>query len=139
MTRLALLAALGLLTACGSQAVPDPDPAASASASPSVATEARCGAVVLDQGERLDVVAKDELACLDGALQSGRAATLTVTAPTDEGDPIVTAWHLTATGTLDAEVDASRDSFRASGPATTHVSCGRITQLPDPLSCAPSG
>ncbi|MFC7488390.1 hypothetical protein ACOCJ7_09175 [Knoellia sp. CPCC 206453] len=134
MRRLGSVATLGLLAACGSHTSASDTP----QAVPSATADIRCGSLVLDQGELLEVAGAEEIACLESALRERRSAALTVTAPTVEGDPIVFGWRLTADGTLTSDIDSSRDSFGGE-PRQTRLSCGRITQLPNPLSCAQSG
>lgn len=82
------------------------------------------------------MVGATEVDCLERALRENRSAGLTITAPTVEGDPIVTSWHLAADGTLAADIDASKDRFSSEGH--THVSCGRVTELPNLLTCEPN-
>lgn len=146
MRRLAALGLAGALAACGSAGVvgdapgPASTPGASTSASSGTGadTGTDCGEVVLAQGQRLEVVGSRERACLAEALRDGRRATLAVTEPTVEGDPIVTSWTLAADGTLTAEIDSSQDRFGGE-PRLTRVSCGRVSVLPDPLRCDGSG
>ena len=126
--------AIGLLAGCGGTQPTTDD----SMPSPSSMAEIRCGDVVLGQGELLEVAGAAERSCLEGALRDGRSATLTVTEPTVEGDPIVTAWRLMADGTLTAVIDSSRDRFGGE-PRMTRVSCGRVTALPNPMSCASAG
>ncbi|MFW5470171.1 hypothetical protein ACOCJ4_09020 [Knoellia sp. CPCC 206435] len=150
MRRLAALGLTGVLAACGSVSdvgdVPGPasTPGASTSTGPGPApkpgpgTDTDCGKVVLAQGQRLEVVGSQERACLEEALRDGRGATLSVTEPTVEGDPIVTSWTLADDGTLTADIDSSQDRFGGE-PRLTRVLCGRVSALPDPLRCDGSG
>ncbi|EAP98750.1 lipoyltransferase [Janibacter sp. HTCC2649] len=133
MRRLIVVGTVALLTGCGSS-VASPRPATS---SQTPTAEISCGEVELGQGEVLEVGGAKERACFEGALREGRAATLAVSQPTIEGDPIVTTWRLATDRTLTGDIDSSKDRF--GNQAHTLVSCGRITQLPDPLRCAQSG
>ncbi|KRE41003.1 hypothetical protein [Knoellia sp. Soil729] len=134
MRRVLLLAAIGLLTSCGSTSVGENPTLAPLATPPSSASDdVSCGDVVLDQGEQLTVAAAAELACLDRALEESRRAALTVTTPTAEGDPIVTSWQLTYDGTLTADIDSSKDRFGSE--EHSHVSCGTVTELPDLTTC----
>lgn len=134
MKRLAFVGLVAFTTACGSPAASLP--AAAPSKTPTA--EVSCGDVVLGQGELLEVEGSAQRTCLEAAFRDGRGAALTVTAPTVEGDPIVTIWNLAADGTLVADFDSSRDRFGAD-PRLAKVSCGRVTALPNPLRCTASG
>ena len=128
---------LTLLSACGSSTpAPDAVPSSRARSSPASSAQGDCGEVVLRQGEMLEAVGARERACLEDALADGRSATLTVTAPTVEGDPVTTTWAVAADGTLSADSDVSRDRF-ADPSADYRVICGRVTTLPRPLECPP--
>jgi len=70
-------------------------------------------------------------------MRDGHRATLAVTTPTVEGDPIVVSWRLDNDGALSGDVDATQDRF-AGSTKTYSVSCGRITELPTPLACDPT-
>lgn len=137
MKRLVLVGVLGFVVSCGSPPTAPVSSRDSQPPQPSATAEFSCGKVVLKQGEELAVAGAKELACLEGALREGRRATLTVTAPSVEGHPSVFHWQLSADRTLSADIDSSRDPF--SSDAHSHHSCGRISELPDPLTCAPSG
>ncbi|WP_353950367.1 hypothetical protein V6K52_12065 [Knoellia sp. S7-12] len=133
---------VALVSACGSAAGSPPASTPSVStpshtAANTPAAEFSCGEVVLKQGEEPAEAGAKELACLGRALKEGRRATLDVTAPSVEGHLSVSHWQLSSDGTLSADIDSSRDPF--SSEDHTHQSCGRITELPDPLSCAPRG
>lgn len=120
---------IAVLGSCGSPTTrSDPAPP------PEATAEFSCGEVVLAQGEVLEVAGSMQRTCLESALRDGRSATLTVTAPTVEGDPVTTAWVVTADGTLSADSDTSRDRF-ADPSGDYRVTCGRVTTLPRPLEC----
>lgn len=139
-TLVAATAVVLVLSACGSSpTVGDlpgaaPSPSGSTGTGTGAGTGTDCGAVVLRQGEQLEVVGATERACLEAALREGRSATLTVTAPTVEGDPVTTSWRLDADGSLSADIDASRDRYAGSQPRT-RATCGVVTSLPTPLEC----
>lgn len=133
MKRLAFVGLVAFTTSCGSPAASPPT--AASSNTPTV--EVSCGDVVLDQGELLEVEGSAQRACLEAAFRDGRGATLTVTAPSVEGHPSVFHWQLSADGTLSADIDSSKDPFNSADHS--RQSCGRVTALPNPLSCAASG
>lgn len=144
MRRILLVGAIGLLTSCGLTTSASDDPTQAPTRTPtrtptsSATFDVSCGEVVLAQGEVLEVAGSTQRACLEDALRDGRSATLAITAPTVEGDPIVTSWHLSDDGTLTAVIDSTQDRF-AGEPRVTRSSCGRVTELPDLLTCEPSG
>ena len=137
MKRLVFVGLVAFVTGCDSPAMTPPAAAPSVTSSPTPSLEISCGEVVMDQGEQLSSAGATELACLESALREGRRARLTVTAPSVEGRPSVFHWQLSADRALSADIDSSRDPF--SSDAHSHHSCGRISELPDPLTCTPSG
>jgi hypothetical protein len=92
-----------LLAACGSDRVEEQWSARERLTS--------CGEVQLEQGERLEVVGKGEVACLEQALESGSGAELVVRYPTTEGDTVVDYYRVLADGTTEVYSDASEDSY----------------------------
>jgi hypothetical protein len=98
MRRTFLVAAVLLsLTAC-SDPQPTPPPGVS------------CGSFELGQGETLTVEAAN---CLLDSAEAKRAATLTQTAPTIEGDPITTTFTARTDGRIDVATDSREDRYGA--------------------------
>ncbi len=101
-----------LLAACGGATEPFADRSPLAS----------CGEVVLGQGER---VPDDAWACLDDAFATG--AELVATAPTTEGDPIVTSSRVgPGIDGLEILTDASVDRYGADR-SSTQLCPGTVT------------
>ncbi|MFF5083916.1 DUF4362 domain-containing protein [Actinoplanes sp. NPDC000266] len=69
-----------------------------------------CGTFTLDQGER---VPEDAGLCLLTASKEGRVAQLEVTAPTVEGDPIITVYATRPDGGIEVVEDTRQDEFGA--------------------------
>ncbi len=112
------LAGAVLLADCGSGAEPFAD------RSPL----ALCGEVELAHGEQVPV---DAWACLDDAFGTG--AELVVTAPTTEGDPVVTYYRVgPGIDGLEILTDASGDRY--GGGASTPLCPGTVT-VTKPLGC----
>ena len=68
-----------------------------------------CGAVDLHQGEALKQDARDEVACLKDALDSGEGGELRVEYPTVEGDPITAYYRVTPDGGTEIYEDSTAD------------------------------
>ncbi|XVV08923.1 DUF4362 domain-containing protein [Actinoplanes sp. CA-131856] len=77
-------------------------------ASPGTVTD--CGTFTLDQGETLP---QDAGLCLLTASREGRIARLSVTAPTVEGDPIVTVYATRPDGGVEVVEDTRADAYGA--------------------------
>jgi hypothetical protein len=88
-----------------------------------------CGAVQLDQTQRLESVGGDALACLEAARSSGAGGELVLTYLTTEGDPIIEYRRVTPAGSTEVYTDATKDKF---GDGTWHYgSCARPTSAMD--------
>ena len=70
-----------------------------------------CGSLHLGQIETVEVDGKQEIACLQRALESGSGAELTVRRPTTEGDQVTDYYRVTAEGSTEVYTDASQDGF----------------------------
>lgn len=70
-----------------------------------------CGSVELNQGDRLEVVAAQEIECMRQALRAEAGAELSVTQPTTEGDPVRSHFRLTPSGRIEVYDDATDDRF----------------------------
>jgi hypothetical protein len=70
-----------------------------------------CGAVQLDQTQRLEDVGGHAVACLEAARTSGAGGELVLTYLTTEGDPIVEYRRVTRAGTTEVYTDATNDKF----------------------------
>lgn len=68
-----------------------------------------CGEVALEQGERLQLQGRSELACLRAAFSSGDGAELKVSFPTVEGDPVAEYYRVTSNRTTEIYVDSTED------------------------------
>jgi hypothetical protein len=81
-----------------------------------------CGAVDLELIDPLPTVAAQ---CLTGAVEQGVVARLSITANTDEGDPIITTYHSGRDGRVEVVTDTRQDQF---GPRRITVeTCTGIT------------
>jgi len=89
-----------------------PPAAPPASPAPLAAGARDCGSLTLHQG---GVVPAAAVTCLAGALSGGSSARLVVTAPTVEGDPIVTTYLTKAGGHVSVTTDARADTYGGSG------------------------
>ncbi|XVU21730.1 DUF4362 domain-containing protein [Actinoplanes sp. CA-054009] len=67
-----------------------------------------CGTFTLEQGRRLP---DDAGLCLLTASREGRIARLSVTAPTVEGDPIITVYATRPDGGIEVVEDTRQDEF----------------------------
>lgn len=70
-----------------------------------------CGSVDLAQGERLEVAAEEELACMVRALAAGEGAELALSRYTIEGGQIREYYRAIPDGALEIFVDSTRDAF----------------------------
>lgn len=107
---LAALLGAAALVACS------PNPVADAAST-------RCGSYAIPQGT--PGIPADKLECLSSAYAEGRTATLAVTEPTTEGDPVVTTYTTTRDRTLDVVVDSTADRFGPGG--IEHYECNSAT------------
>ncbi|WP_433824835.1 DUF4362 domain-containing protein [Actinoplanes sp. CA-015351] len=82
--------------------------ASSFSASSFSAAAGDCGSFDLHQGEE---VPGDAVTCLLDAFTAKRVATLKVTSPTTEGDPIPVTYATRADGRIDVTTDSRQDNF----------------------------
>lgn len=82
-----------------------------------------CGSLRLQQGELAEVEGKEEFACLQRALDSGRAAELAVTYPTTEGDPVTSFYRVLSDGSTEVYIDSTQDAF--SDREWSFASCDR--------------
>jgi hypothetical protein len=89
------------------------------------AAQRRCGEYAIPQGA--PGIPADRLDCLSSAFDAKRTATLTVTEPTTEGDPVVTTYTTTTDGTLDVVVDATADQWAGTGATIVHYECRSAT------------
>jgi hypothetical protein len=92
-----------------------------------------CGEYTLDQGESISQEAVDCMA------EGGPGATLTVTTPTVEGDPIVTTYTGLAGGGYEVHADMSKDRW---GGGTSTMVCPDAVSVVDLRACdtvAPEG
>lgn len=92
-----------------------------------------CGEYTLGQGESLSQEAVD---CMTDAAPG---ATLIVTAPTVEGDPIVTTYTVLADGGYEVYADMTKDSY---GGGTSTMVCAEAVSVIDLGECdevAPEG
>ena len=91
-----------------------------------------CGSLRLQQDEAMEDVGTTELACLQRALDSRRAAELTVRYLTTEGDPVINYYRVTPTGSTEKYTDATQDAF--SDRKWRFASCDRPSAALD-VSC----
>lgn len=70
-----------------------------------------CGSLRLDQMQTLEVDGRDEVSCLERALESGTGAELTIRYPTVEGDPVTEYYRVTPSGSTEVYTDATQDAF----------------------------
>lgn len=140
-----LAAACGSRTDAGDGATPDTDtePTAAPPTAPVTvsATHAQflardhlppCDPVVLAQGE---AVPPESWTCLDDA-DDETGAELVVTAPTIEGDPIVTYYRVgPAIAGLEIYVDSTKDAFGDSANPWQYESCPATVAAKRPSGC----
>lgn len=103
--RTALLAAATLLVGCGTG-----DDAPETDAPPAEPAVLDCGSYEAGLGA---ATSEQETAnqCLIEAFDAGRAATLVLTLPTIEGDPVTHTFLVTGPGAVRLEVDATKDAY----------------------------
>jgi len=111
-TALAVLTAAAALTACSRTPMAD-------------AAQTRCGEYAIPQGT--PGIPADRLDCLSSAFAARRTATLTVTEPTTEGDPVITTYTTTVDGTVDVVVDATADTWAGTNATVVHYECRSAT------------
>ena len=87
---------------------------------------ASCGEYTLDQGESIP---QDAVDCMS---DPGDGATLKVTAPTVEGDPIVTTYTAYRNGTIQVTIDATKDRY---GGGTSIQHCAEAVSVLDLGEC----
>ncbi|GEL93458.1 hypothetical protein [Cellulomonas composti] len=93
-----------------------------------------CGEIVLGQGEQVPATA---WACLDAA--TGTGATLVVTFPTTEGDPIVTTYRVGPdVDGLEITTDATQDRFGGPDAGISTETCPDTVTAAEPLGCRPA-
>lgn len=90
-----------------------------------------CGEYTLDVGEQVPTAATE---CLEGAIAAG-GAELVVTAPTDEGDPVVTWIRALPSGGLEIWADVRQDKFAGEGSWQYSMCPGAVSWLGDPAEC----
>ncbi|MBL7498147.1 DUF4362 domain-containing protein [Frankia sp. CNm7] len=98
------------LTACGGN--PPSEPPATDKQSSTAVIALYCGSERIDPG---NLAAGDARRCFVEAVAAGQAATLTSTATTTEGDPIVYSLSSDPNGTITVIQDTSQDRFRGVG------------------------
>lgn len=111
--RLRIVVGIGLLAAlagCGAEETVEV-------VSPAAPAVTDCGVFVLHQGEQISASAAD---CFIEATAAGDPATLEVTFPTTEGDPIVQTYRHTGDAKVQVVTDATQDNF-GSGKIETQV------------------
>ena len=79
-----------------------------------------CGRVELGQGERVQQVDPEALACLREAFDTGRGAELVVVSPTIEGDPVTDYRRVLPDGTTEVWTDMTEDQY---GGGWHHGAC----------------
>ncbi|MEV4493439.1 DUF4362 domain-containing protein [Micromonospora coxensis] len=139
--RIASSALLLTLTACtsapGGPAASPTAPAPAGNTTAVTGTVIDCGAWTLGQGEALPTRAGG---CLRDAARDRRPARLVVTAPTVEGDPIVTTYVTRPDGRVEVTTDARQDRF-GSGRIERRI-CAELDvtdrDLPVGDRCSPS-
>ncbi len=89
------------------------------------AAQTRCGEYAIPQGT--SGIPAEKLDCVASAFAAKRTATLSVTEPTTEGDPIVTTYTTTVDGTLDVVVDATADKWAGANATVVHYECRSAT------------
>ncbi|GLY32443.1 hypothetical protein [Kineosporia sp. NBRC 101731] len=109
---------IGLLVALGGCGEPETVEVVTAAAETSAMTD--CGTEVLDQSARISDQGAD---CFLGAVTAGDPATLEVTYPTVEGDPITQVFRNLGSGEIQVETDSTKDRF-GSGEVETQVCTG---------------
>ena len=134
----AATAVVVVLSACGAAPPPAGDlPRPAPSPPGSAGTDSDCGAVVLRQGELLEVAGATERACLERpCVRSQRDPQRQHTH--GEGRPIVTSWRLGPTVAERRHRPPAVTRY-AGSPPRTRASCGVVTSLPSPLECGSSG
>jgi hypothetical protein len=100
-TGLAAAVAIVSLAGCGSDAVHDQWKQRTSLPA--------CGTLTLEQGSSLEKEDGRELACLNAAFRTGKAAELRVARFTQEGDPVTEYYRVTDEGTTEVYVDSSKD------------------------------
>jgi hypothetical protein len=108
---------LALVTACGASSAPG-----ASGTSSSAAAVTSCGAVTLAQGDPVGIP-QTALTCFTSGLGAGRRVTLTVTAPTTEGDPITTVYTALLDQHVQVDIDATKDAFAGTGARMTRQVC----------------
>ncbi len=93
---------------------------------------ASCGEFVLRQGESAPTTA---MTCLENA-RGTTGAELMVTAPTVEGDPVVTWVRALPSGGLETWSDVSADRFAGEGVSWHYSFCPDATSLASPGECS---
>jgi hypothetical protein len=124
---------LALVTACGASSGPG---ASGTSSSP--AADVSCGVVTLAQADPVGIP-QSALSCFTSGLGAGRRVTLTVTAPTTEGDPITTVYTALLDQHVQVDIDSSKDAFAGTGARFTRQVCTGATAVEGRLllaSCA---
>lgn len=126
------------LTACQQSAgAAVPRASATATTTPATIAESSCGVVRLGQGER---VPEPAWSCLDAALGAGRAASLVVTRPTTEGDPIVLTYRVGGdVQGMEIVTDDRADQFAAPDARGLHRElCTGTVRVAEPRDCRPA-
>lgn len=116
----------------GPAATPDAVPSSEADVSADFTNRPElpsCGAVELDQGE---TIPQDALDCLAAAGAGTAGAELVVTAPTVEGDPIVSYYRALPDGGIEVFVDMTKDSF---GGGWAYDLCADATGIDEAGAC----
>lgn len=90
-----------------------------------------CGEFTLGLGEQVSATATE---CLENAI-GVRGAELVVTAPTDEGDPVVTWFRALPTGGVEIWTDIRQDKFAGEGSWQYSLCPGADSWLPDIGEC----
>ncbi|MFC6450456.1 hypothetical protein ACFP82_10210 [Cellulomonas gelida] len=108
-----------------------------AATTPATIAASSCGVVRLDQGER---VPEPAWACLDAALDAGRAASLVVTQPTTEGDPIVLTYRVGGdVQGMEVVTDDRADEFAPPDSRGLHRGlCTGTVRVAEPRDCRPA-
>ncbi|GAA3621267.1 hypothetical protein GCM10022223_42680 [Kineosporia mesophila] len=116
--RRAMVVGIGLLVVLAGCGEPETVDIVTAAAETSAATD--CGTEVLDQGARLS---DRGAACFLDAVTAGDPATLEVTYPTTEGDPITQVFRNLESGGIQVQTDSTKDRL-GSGEVETQVCTG---------------